>query len=411
MKLPSFIPKHLNFIDLFAGAGGLSCGLELAGHRCLLGVDADQYAMHTFALNHKYAETYSHDIAGLDLDTIKNLTGRKTIHVVVGGPPCQGFSTAGLGNPLDQRNALFRHFVRIVKDVRPWFVIMENVTGLLAKKNAPVLKAILQEFQKLGYNMDVRVLSSEEYGVPERRRRTVFIGSNITNTILFPETTHGLDEGKAPLETVGHAFKRLEKELKSKTKEIPNHNLPLTVIKNPLDRERLHYIPEGKGIRYQKDEEEYLPKHLRLGVKWHEIPEERFRQTRLQRLDRKKPSITITTQKTCYYHPTEDRYLSAREAATLQSFPHDYIFIGSDRAQWRQIGNAVPPLLGKALGINLNRMLERAYLENPDFLQENFDSLLNPKKSRNKVARKIEKNIDTIRSKAFVYNHHKTDKS
>ena len=131
------MPKNspFNFIDVFAGAGGLSCGMEMAGMTCLLGIDADKHAMQTFAHNHKNAEAYCGDVSKLTQAHIKHLTKDQKIHAVVGGPPCQGFSTVGPGNPNDQRNTLFRQFVRIVRSTNPTFVVIENVTGILAKKN------------------------------------------------------------------------------------------------------------------------------------------------------------------------------------------------------------------------------------------------------------------------------------
>ena len=125
----------LNFIDVFSGAGGLSCGLELAGMRCILGIDHDQYAMQTFAANHHHAKVYCGDITKLKKRDLETIIDNRPIHAVVGGPPCQGFSTVGPGNPNDIRNKLFLEFVRIVRVANPEFVVIENVTGLLASKN------------------------------------------------------------------------------------------------------------------------------------------------------------------------------------------------------------------------------------------------------------------------------------
>jgi DNA (cytosine-5)-methyltransferase 1 len=163
-------------------------------------------------------------------------------------------------------------------------------------------------------------------------------------------------------------------------------------IKSPLDRQRLSHIPEGKGIRYQIDETTYLKGKLRLNIDWQSLPENRFRQTKFQRIDRKTPAPTIMTHRHSYYHPTEDRYLTAREAAKLQSFPNDFIFQGPLSAQWRQIGNAVPPLLGKSIAGALNQMFAQA-------------TLGGKKKSSSKVVAKtsISEQINHIRSNAFHY--------
>ncbi len=379
-------PKKLNFIDVFAGAGGLSCGLEMAGLKCLLGVDYDKYAMETFEKNHRHAQVYCGDIRKLTKRKLDEYLGDQQIHAVVGGPPCQGFSTAGLGNPNDERNSLFLEFVRLVRLTRPYFVVMENVTGLVAKKNEPVLKDIFKRFHRLGYNLDVQVMSSHNYGVPEKRRRTIIIGTRINDAPVYPRFSHGDSGEKArkPTVTVGEVINNIV----SKKGEIYNHDLKAASVKNKIEERRLARIPEGKGIRYERDELAYLPPSLRLGVEWSELPENRFRQMKYQRLDRSLPSPTIMTHRHSYFHPTENRYLTAREAAAIQSFPNDFEFAGPLSAQWRQIGNAVPPLMGKAIGKALISLLKEADIEVLDF----------------KKRKKPEENtIQYQRGRAFVY--------
>ncbi|MFZ4713605.1 MAG: DNA cytosine methyltransferase [Bacteriovoracaceae bacterium] len=344
--------KKLNFIDLFSGCGGFSAGLEMAGHKCLLGVDFNKDAIETFKHNHKHAEVFQGDIKKLSKDKLLQLLKGEKIQMVVGGPPCQGFSTVGRGLVEDERNTLFKQFVRIVETLNPNVVILENVTGLLASKNKFILKQIFKHFEKLGYKMDARVLSSEEYGVPEMRRRTIIMGSKNCSAPIFPKISHG-DRGRASLNTVGNAFS----DLHAADGKIYNHNTSLCEIKNKMDFERLKCVPEGRYIRYQKDELKYLPKKLRYNVDWETISEGRFRQAKLQRLDRKLPSPTILTSRTSYYHPVEPRYLTPREAAACQSFPNDFIFCGSLTSQFRQIGNAVPPLMARALGEVVKQML------------------------------------------------------
>ena len=129
-------------------------------------------------------------------------------------------------------------------------------------------------------------------------------------------------------------------------------------MKDKIDLKRLKRIPEGKGIRYQKDEKAYLTRSTYYEVDWEKLPEKRFRQTKLQRLDRTSPSPTIMTHRHSYYHPTEHRYISAREAAAVQSFPNDFEFIGTTTSVWRQIGNAVPPILAYKIGNTIKEMLK-----------------------------------------------------
>lgn len=366
--------KCFNFIDLFAGAGGLSCGLEMAGHKCLLGVDHDKNAMKTFAKNHPLANTYCGDIRKLTENELKSLTQSKQVHLIVGGPPCQGFSTVGPGNPKDKRNHLFRYFLKAVETFRPQFVMMENVTGLLAQKNRKTLNAIIKSFDQLGYQLTMQVVSMEKYGVPERRRRTIILGSSKNIDLVFPEPTHEIPVA------VGEVIK----DLKAINGQIYNHDTEEASLKNPVDQERLKCIPEGKSIRYQSDEEKYLPPNLRLKNDYSKMRENRFRQAKYFRINRALPSPTILTNRCVYYHPTECRYLTPREAAKLQGFPNDFVFVGPLTSQWRQIGNAVPPILGKVFGEHLKKLKEKKPLKSKD--KVNYKSML-----------------DNIRSKAFIY--------
>ena len=206
----------------------------------------------------------------------------------------------------------------------------------------------------MGYCMEVKVLCAHDYGVPETRRRTILLGSQLDKHIIFPDITHG-DNQKHPLITVDQALH----DLADKKNRLHNHDLTSAQLPTEIDRKRLAHIPEGKGIRYHEDEKKYFKsRNLKLGVDWANLPEGRFRQTKYFRLDGAKPSPTIMTHRHSYYHPSKLRYLTQREAARLQSFPNDFIFHGPLSAQWRQIGNAVPPLLGKAIGRTLLAMLK-----------------------------------------------------
>jgi DNA (cytosine-5)-methyltransferase 1 len=338
--------KNLNFIDLFCGCGGFSHGLELVGHKCLLGVDSSADAIDSFKINHPHSLSECIDIHKLTKNKLEKLIDFDSVDMVIGGPPCQGFSTVGKGEADDIRNSLFKQFVRIVKLTKPKIILFENVTGILAKKNHAVLMSIFKSFEKLGYQMDAKVLSADDFGVPSRRKRTIIMGV-MGGCPVYPEINSKLRK-----KTVSSALK----SLKAKNRKIYNHDIEKAAIKSDLDRKRLSFIPSGEGIRYKEDELKYLPKKLRYDVDWEQISEKRFRQTRLQRLPLKSPAPTILTSRTMYYHPIENRFLTPREAASCQSFPNDFIFSGSVTAQFRQIGNAVPPMLACALGESIRKI-------------------------------------------------------
>ena len=214
--------------------------------------------------------------------------------------------------------------------------MLENVTGLLAK-NINTLKSIFNCFESLGYNLNAKVLASHHYGVPQIRRRVIFIGNRINIENIYPKKIfNDIDENNPKLQkcrTVGWAFKNL---MKHKNK-IFNHNLELAKIRSNIETARISHVPEGKFIRYEKDEKKYLPKKLWFNHDWNKIGEKRFREARYARLNRKKPSPTIVTGSRMYYHPTENRFLTTREAASLQSFPANFEFMGSNTSQWTQI--------------------------------------------------------------------------
>lgn len=368
-----------NFIDLFSGCGGFSKGMEMAGHKCLLGVDFEAVAVKSFAKNHPGAHALHMDIHDLNKKKLSELIDLDAVDMVIGGPPCQGFSTVGKGDANDERNDLFKQFVRIVKLTRPKIVLFENVTGMLAKKNAKKLANVFTSFERLGYHMDAQVMSADEYGVPSRRRRTIIMGVK-GGEPRFPKLTHGQRVGKKSV-TVKEAFSKLS----ARNGKIHNHDVERAQLTNELDRKRLKHIPAGAGIRYEKDELAYLPKKLRYDINWNQISEKRFRQTRLQRLAWNNVAPTILTSRTMYYHPEEPRYLTCREAAACQSFPNNFIFEGSQTAIFRQIGNAVPPILAKAIGKEIKKI--------------SFDQ--NYQRSR---VKKIMKQKKDFKKEAFTYN-------
>ena len=375
--------KKFTFIDLFSGAGGLSCGFEKAGLTCLAGIDFLKPAIETFKKNHKNAIGIDGDIRKILIKDFKKKIKNQKVNIICGGPPCQGFSTIGPGDAKDSRNHLFLEFVRFVKELKPEVIVLENVTGLLAKKNIDTFQSIFNCFEELGYDLNARVLSSHHYGTPQIRRRVILIGNRIKIENIYPQKKFSnVGEISSKLQsprTVSWAFKNL---INFKNKSF-NHNIETASIKSELEILRISHVPEGKSIRYERDEKKYLPKKLWFNHDWSEIGEKRFREAKFARLDRSKPSPTIVTGSRMYYHPIENRYLTTREAASLQSFPAEFEFSGSITSQWTQIGNAVPPLMAEAIGDSVKKML---------------------KNKKKKIKKNTQTNIEFIRSTAFNYD-------
>lgn len=336
--------KKYNAIDLFCGAGGMSLGLKMAGYNINLGLDFVKDCEDTHNLNFPDVPFICGDITHVKGSDILKKIGMKKgdLTLVSGGPPCQGFSTVNgksrfLENP---KNKLFVQFVRMIDELSPTWFIMENVTGLLSMNSGAVKNAIFEAFEDIGYNVEAKVLNAAEYGVPQNRKRAIFIGNNAGYKIEFPEPSHGdinsqLDifnnKNLKPFVTVGEALDGI-----SNDSDLPNHILP---VHAEIVLKRMSFVPEGGDQRH-------IPAEFK--------PPQKFLNT-YGRLDNKKPSNTIHTRfdvasTGSLYHPTENRALTVREGARLQSFPDNYIFSGKKGSQYRQVGNAVPPLLARAIG-------------------------------------------------------------
>lgn len=372
-------------IDLFCGAGGLSAGLEEAGFRSIAGVDFDRHAMATFCANHPQAIPFLGDIANVSAKDLMKSADRQDVDLIAGGPSCQGYSTTGKRIEDDPRNFLFRHFVRLVGDVQPKFVLVENVKGLLTFRSGYFRDLINDSFRRVGYRMISKVLCAADYGVPQLRERIVFLGTRLDDVELsFPEPTHSAGEdvfstALKPYVTVGEAIGDLplmrgehEREDWEYASEPQNDYQRYARARSRSRRVTLHQangvsdaalevvrlVKEGQGVRSIRPE--LLPERFK---KMRTIADGSLRKdctTLYHRLARNKPGYTIT----CYFrnvasgpfvHPLEDRSLSYREAARIMSFRDAYQFHGSMLT--RQIGNAVPPLLAKALGKHLLKLL------------------------------------------------------
>ncbi len=319
VESPSPILNY-KFVDLFSGAGGMTQGLVAAGLHPIVSVEVNPTASATYTKNFQKCHHFCGDIQTFNpKDWVKNLSTDE-IHLVVGGPPCQGFSVAGKRNPDDTRNRLFQEFVRIVAEIRPWYIVMENVPGILTIKNGSVKKAICEAFASIGYpNVSIAILESAAYGVPQIRPRAIFIANRFARHNPYPKAQL-LPENYKPIESA--IF-----DLPAYT-SIPEINHQWTRHSSEY-MERLAKVPPG-GSLY----ETYVDAFKR------QYPG--------------KPSMTIKENHGgTHIHPYLNRVISAREMARLQSFPDTFIFEGSMKKAMWQIGNAVPPRLAECIGYAL----------------------------------------------------------
>jgi DNA (cytosine-5)-methyltransferase 1 len=366
-------------IDLFCGAGGLSEGLEQAGFEVKLGLDFDRHAIATYAHNHPSASTMHCDIQNVTGLQILQSAGCDEVDLIAGGPSCQGFSTHGKRIQDDPRNFLFKHFVRIVSEVRPKMFLMENVRGMLTYSKGEFKRQIEQAFSEIGYHTAFSAVCAADFGVPQMRRRVLFIGTRYEDLELsFPQPTHGEDAGLLPYVTIGDALgdlpmmkedfhngerryaKAAQNEYQRYSRAGAGRSVSLHMARplSPQAASLAKYIGVGQGLRAVPPAK--LPARFQ---KMRTIGNGDLRKdctTLYHRPHPAKPSYTITTHyrnvaSGPFLNPWEDRSLSHREAARLMSFPDRFHFKGE--CLQRQIGNAVPPLLAKAIGLHLRMLL------------------------------------------------------
>ena len=353
--------RQLRCLDLFCGAGGLSCGLREAGIETVLGIDFDDAAIRTFNAN-GIGRGIVADIEAFPSDDIQRLCGGP-VDLVVGGPPCQGFSLSGHRAEDDKRNRLYKSFVRIVRDLKPEGFLLENVPGLVSLFGGRVKDAIVREFSCLGYHVQYQVLRASDYGVPQHRRRVVFVGLRHLR-FEFPTPTHfehpkngqrrmvscaeALDDlprladssylGEEVQPYAATATNDYQRQMRSRSAAVLNH-----VAAHHADavRKMIALVPPGKNYKA-------LPDGVRakrnFHVAWTRFPEDA-------------PAPTIDTGHRHHFHYRECRVPTVRECARLQSFPDDFRFLGTKTQQFRQVGNAVPPLMAKALGLAIRKAL------------------------------------------------------
>ncbi len=309
--------NEYNFIDLFSGAGGMTQGLVQAGLRPVASVEINPIASATYIKNFPNCHHFSGDIKQFDPKELLNQIDTPEINLVVGGPPCQGFSVAGKRDPNDPRNHLFRQFIRVVSEIRPWYVVMENVPGIITMQQGAVKEAIFEAFDAIGYShISVAILESANYGVPQIRPRAIFIANRFGMLNPYPKP-----------QLLPHQYKPIESAISDLPEytAIPEINHQWTKHSTKY-MERIAQVPPG-GSLYAT----YVDAFKR------QYPGQ--------------PSMTVKENHGgTHIHPYLNRVISAREMARLQTFPDSFIFEGSMKKAMWQIGNAVPPRLAECIG-------------------------------------------------------------
>lgn len=313
------------YIDLFAGAGGFSLGFEKLGFKNVFSVEYDTNAAKTYQRNFPNHLLLHQDIETISNEDLIRLKGTQEVDVIIGGPPCQGFSLAGnIGRKFieDERNYLFKEFVRFVEFVNPKMFVMENVARLATHNKGETLKEVVSAFETLGYQVNYQVLQACDYGVPQKRQRIFIVGYK-SGDFEFPLSLN-------LVRTVKDAIDDLPSLESGCSSLVPNH-VAMNHSKQML--EKMSYVSDG-GNRSE------IPKDLR--PKTGDV-------RKYIRYNSKEPSVTVTGDMRKIFHYSQNRALTPRELARLQTFPDEFIFEGSSISIQQQIGNAVPVELAKVV--------------------------------------------------------------
>ncbi len=372
-------------ISLFAGAGGFSTGFSLAGLKPLFGAEINPDACQTYQLN-VGSPCHQLDLSKVEPPQLEKLAGGRKPFVVIGGPPCQGFSTAGPRNSADHRNQLIFNYLNIVERLAPRWFIFENVEGLLTSGGGQDLARLVREFVAIGYSVRLQKVNLASYGVPQTRKRVLIIGNRLGIDFQFPEELFSFDSGKSkktsgkPLApSLAEAIAGLGPAATTKAAQVqyasaePVNKFDARMREGNVEGSVTHHIRVELAARMQlellkpgqtmKD----LPPEL-----WHDSYNRRANRrvsdgtptekrggapSGIKRLRGNLQSLTITGAATReLIHPTENRPLTIRECARIQTFPDNYQWVGNSASVIQQIGNAVPPLAAERLAKHLQEI-------------------------------------------------------
>ena len=338
----------MKIIDLFCGIGGLSLGFEMAGFEVVSAIDMWSDAIKTYNHNRKDKVAQTITVEEFNEVQLPELLKREKINGVIGGPPCQGFSTVGQRDINDPRNKMYLEFYNTVKQANPDFFVIENVKGLLTLNKGAFVKDIIKRFgpEGLGYQISYKLVNAANYGVPQNRYRVFFVGIK-GKDFAFPEecaTILTAKDGISDLcgpegEYATKPQNEFQKLMRGGKKKPLNHDF---TSHSEQTVSIISQIPDGGNIKS-------LPREF-----W----EVRKYNKAFERMGTFKPSNTIDTGHRNYFHYSENRIPTARESARIQSFPDDFEVLGTRGSQYKQIGNAVPPLLAKAIAEQILKTIE-----------------------------------------------------
>lgn len=346
----------MKIIDLFSGVGGLSLGFEEAGFQTVASVDLWDDAIETFNHNRLDKVGLVMDITKFNNNVLPKILRDNQITGVIGGPPCQGYSSARLSDKSERvdginedRNQLYLEFFRTVKMARPEFFLLENVRGMVSLNDGAFVKDILNRFGRLGYSIEYKVLNAADFGVPQNRLRVFFVGLK-DRSFVFPEPRSNvvtaeqalsdlpLDPTYGVQEYATQSKNQYQRRLRLGSKKVLNHEGTKHSEKTV---EIISLIPDGGSIK-SLDESYWNVRKFNKAF---------------QRMDSQKPSHTIDTGHRNYFHYKANRIPTVRESARIQSFPDLFEFKGSKTSQFKQVGNAVPPLLAYQLALQIAKFL------------------------------------------------------
>lgn len=351
------------FLDLFCGCGGFTQGFKQAGFIPSLGIDMWKDATITYKHNFPESAIINNDITKVSVNDILHVAkiNSSDVDVIIGGPPCQGFSISGKRMIDDPRNILYKAFVSFVGEIQPKVFVMENVPGLISMANGLVKDSVIEDFTLMGYNVAWKILCADNYGVPQNRKRVFFVGlnKNCFGNLFFEFPIPNTEKNKV---TCYDAISDLDfiPDNVALPEMIDYELPPINDYQISMRRNSTHIWNHVATLHTEKTKR--IIAMVPDGGNYLDLPEELWSTRKVHiawtRMNSKKPCFTIDTGHNHHFHYKENRVPTVRESARIQSFPDTFRFVGIKTSQLKQVGNAVPPLLAQAIADKIKTLLE-----------------------------------------------------